>query len=245
MNTQAVMTAYNEHERIKLSLSGYKKYELGNVTRLVSGESYGSYISHFSLPPEHIDESIRAEIQFFTDLGRSFEWKTYDSDTPADIGENLLRHGFTKGETESFMALDLNAIDSLSTVDKLSVINSQSKELGDVTKVSDLEGITDAMAVQQAIWGGDLSGQMTHLLDTTATRPEEISIYVVYEDGGRPVSSAWIIYNKNSPFAGIWGGSTLQEYRGRGYYQALLHKRIDDAKKRHKTPQKILGYRCL
>ena len=51
-------------------------------------------------------------------------------------------------------------------------------------------------------------------------------------DNDTPVSAAWIVYTHNSPFAGIWGGATVEGHRGRGYYSALLHKRINDAKRR-------------
>ena len=89
------------------------------------------------------------------------------------------------------------------------------------------------MEVHQKVWGGDLSGLLAHLVRSKVDAPKEISIYVIYENS-RPVSSSWIVHNGSSPFAGIWGGSTLKEYRGKGYYQALLHKRINDAKKRGK-----------
>ncbi|MFB9135277.1 GNAT family N-acetyltransferase [Vibrio olivae] len=59
--------------------------------------------------------------------------------------------------------------------------------------------------------------------------PDSVSIYVVYVNG-QPVTSAWLTFNGNSPFAGIWGGSTIKEFRGNGYYSLLLNKRISEAK---------------
>ncbi len=61
--------------------------------------------------------------------------------------------------------------------------------------------------------------------------PDSVSIYVVYVDD-QPVTSAWIIFNGSSPFAGIWGGSTIEAFRGNGYYSLLLNKRIEEAKSR-------------
>ena len=97
-----------------------------------------------------------------------------------------------------------------------------------VLKVSNLTGLQDAMAVQQQVWGGDLSAQLAHLARAMTHTPDDISVYVIY-DQGQPVASAWIVYNGTSPFAGIWGGSTVEAYRGRGCYSALLYRRIDDA----------------
>ncbi|WP_245688514.1 GNAT family N-acetyltransferase [Vibrio sonorensis] len=81
--------------------------------------------------------------------------------------------------------------------------------------------------------GGDLEWQYNALLNLVTESPEAVSIYVVYQDG-KPVTSAWLTFNGDSPFAGIWGGSTLEEYRGRGYYSSLLNKRIEEAKARGK-----------
>lgn len=88
------------------------------------------------------------------------------------------------------MALDLNSIASLFD------------EQDCVTEVSDKKGIQDAIDIQQKIWGGDHSDQLTHLLSSKSSAPVEVSIYVVYADG-KPVTSAWIVYNEGSPFAGI------------------------------------------
>ena len=59
--------------------------------------------------------------------------------------------------------------------------------------------------------------------------PDSVSIYVVYVNG-QPVTSAWLTFTGSSPFAGIWGGSTIKEFRGNGYYSLLLNKRIAEAK---------------
>lgn len=61
--------------------------------------------------------------------------------------------------------------------------------------------------------------------------PGSISIYVIYVDD-HPVTSAWLTFNGNSPFAGIWGGSTVKAFRGKGFYSQLLNKRIAEAKSR-------------
>jgi predicted acetyltransferase len=76
---------------------------------------------------------------------------------------------------------------------------------------------------------------MADRIDALATQlqrsPESISIYTVCS-GDKPVASAWISFNAASPFAGLWGGSTLTDYRGQGCYQALLAERAREAKAR-------------
>jgi hypothetical protein len=43
------------------------------------------------------------------------------------------------------------------------------------------------------------------------------------------VSSAWLTPTVGTRFAGLWGGSTLVDYRGRGIYRALVARRARDA----------------
>ncbi|NJN53267.1 MAG: GNAT family N-acetyltransferase [Anaerolineae bacterium] len=68
------------------------------------------------------------------------------------------------------------------------------------------------------------------------TQPDFWSIYVAYVDG-KPACAAWSNFPTNSQFAGLWGGSTLAEYRNRGLYTAVVAVRAQEAIRR--------GYRYL
>ncbi|KHT62047.1 acetyltransferase [Photobacterium gaetbulicola] len=221
MKTMDVMHAYNEHERKVINAIGGKVIDTDGVIKFVSDSPEGSYISYFSLTEQSVQAAVEKEMAYFYSLGKPFEWKTYCTDQPSHIGELLLSNGFEQQESESFMALDL------STVSECEVDESR------IVEVADAEGIRDAIRVQEQVWGTRLDWQYTHLLNMKTQSPSEISIYVVYDDG-KPVTSAWLVFNGDSPFAGIWGGSTLAEYRGRGYYSLLLNKRINQAKTRGK-----------
>jgi hypothetical protein len=48
---------------------------------------------------------------------------------------------------------------------------------------------------------------------------------LVAEAGGQVVSAAWLVANPGTDFAGLWGGSTLADWRRRGLYRALVTKR--------------------
>ncbi|MEJ2766011.1 GNAT family N-acetyltransferase [Photobacterium sp. MCCC 1A19761] len=221
MKPSEVMHAYNQHERKDAQFSGFTKVETPQLVKFISQHGPGSFISFYCFSADETNERIADEIAAFARLGQSFEWKTYSTDQPADLGAALLTHGFTREASESFMVLPLETVEAQMPVPDC------------VVEVSDIDGIRDAIRVQEQVWGGDFSHQMAHLIQTKQQTPDDIAIYVVYEQS-QPVSSAWIIYRDESPFAGIWGGSTLEAFRGRGYYSALLHQRINDAKRRGK-----------
>ncbi|MDP2572599.1 GNAT family N-acetyltransferase [Vibrio penaeicida] len=219
MDKKAVLAQYNQFERININLMGYQKHQTMEVVRLVSDSPDGSLISYFDLNDANVNTAIDIEVDYFNALQRSFEWKVYDFDSPSDMGKRLEKKGFVADDPESFMVLELDTIDAHLPVS------------GRVVEVSDDEGIRDAITVQEAVWKTDLSGHFDYLSNFKRTQPDQITIYVVY-DNNEPVSSGWITYNGESPFAGIWGGSTLEAHRGKGCYTALLHQRINDAKRR-------------
>ena len=66
--------------------------------------------------------------------------------------------------------------------------------------------------------------------------PEKAMAVVAVADG-RPVSGGRVDFEDGVEFAGIFGGITLPEYRGRGLYRATVAKRAELARER--------GYRWL
>ena len=94
-----------------------------------------------------------------------------------------------------------------------------------------LEHLDDVLAVQRDVWQREHNGLAGHLRDTMIQHPDLLSVYAAY-DQGRPVASGWLYYNARSPFASLWGGSTLKSYRGQGFYTALLAVRVQEAVRR-------------
>ncbi len=65
----------------------------------------------------------------------------------------------------------------------------------------------------------------------------ENAVAVVALVDGEPVSGGRIDFDSDTEFAGLYGGSTLPEFRGRGLYRATVAKRAELARER--------GYRYL
>ncbi len=215
------MQLYNQYERQVIDDANGRVDISPNIVRVVSNQAYGSYIAYFDFAADQTDSQIQQQVDYFSKLGIGFEWKTYATDQPNNIESSLLAHGFVQEEQEAFMVLDIAAIESQPV---------QSPEL---QRVTDEQGVRDVIQVQQHVWQQDFDWHYQQLCEQLHKAPESISIYVVY-DSGQPVSSAWLTFKANSPFAGIWGGSTLASHRHQGHYSALLQQRIHDAKSRGK-----------
>lgn len=212
-----VMQAYNLHERIGLTLAGCQKIVTPEWVKFVSNGDLGSCITYSDIQSDALDEKIKTEVEYFNQLKLNFTWHAYSTDEPSTLGDRLITHGFEAENSASLMVLDLRPENVTYGVTDMCI------------EVSDKEGIKDALAVQKKVWGRECQVQASHLIRLKEECPEQIHIYVVYQDE-KPVSSAWLMCQPESPFGSIWAGSTLKEYRSRGFYSALLAKRIQDAK---------------
>ena len=188
-----------------------------DLVKFVSNRELGSCISFSNIPAEALDQTIKTEIDYFNQLKLNFTWHSYSTDKPSILGERLAAHGFTLESSASLMVLDLSSVPDSSLLLDMCI------------EVSDKKGIQEAITVQKKVWGRECQTQASQLIRLKEESPEQIYIYVVYQ-GNKPVSSAWLMCNPDSPFGSIWAGSTLKEHRGKGFYTMLLAKRIQDAK---------------
>ncbi|MCW0470004.1 hypothetical protein OH492_16870 [Vibrio chagasii] len=99
--------------------------------------------------------------------------------------------------------------------------------------MADSKGIRDAIKSPRASLGWRFRMALqSRSVSKQHAAPDSVSIYVVYVDN-QPVTSAWIIFNGSSPFAGIWGGAPASKhFEVKGHYSLLLNKRIEEAKSR-------------
>ncbi len=128
-------------------------------------------------------------------------------------------------ETEAVLVLDLQAIPPALT----------QPVTHDVRRITDPAGLEDVRAITRAVWGEDDDDDwiVEALAATLRDAPEELSVYVAYVDGV-PASYGRVDFHEGSDFAGLWGGSTLPEYRQRGLYTALVAVRAQEAIQRGK-----------
>ena len=156
-------------------------------------------------------------VAFYAERNRRFEWKTYDHDRP-DLGAVLRRHGL---EPEDHEALVIGRAADLATDAPV----PDGLGLRTVHARADLERVAE---MESAVWGEDWSWLADELADRIDEPHGPATVYVV-EDGDLVVSAAWLTPVVGTRFAGLWGGSTLAGYRGRGIYRALVARRARDA----------------
>lgn len=199
-------------------------------SEVTSGRSWILY-ARFNPAPGAVERVIAREIAHFAPLGKTFEWKTFDYDWPPDLPQRLAAQGFVIGEPETLMILDLQG-----EPPPLSASHAI-----DVRRITDPDGIRTGMSILERVWAEDDAPGLTYqelgdsLIAQLETTPDLVSVYIAYVDGVA-ASCAWISFDQRAEgwgqFAGLYGGSTLAEYRARGLYTALLLARAAEARAR-------------
>lgn len=172
------------------------------------------------LGDERLGALIDRTVDFFAGAGRRFEWKTFDHDR-AGLADALLARGFLPKERESLVLGSAQA-----------VIREETLPPGfTMRQVDDRADLERIAALQSEVWGEDWSWLAEDLAGRLSD-PEEPAVVFVIEHGGVVASAAWLVPLVGTKFAGLWGGSTLPEFRRRGLYQALVSRRARTALER-------------
>jgi GNAT superfamily N-acetyltransferase len=222
MDRTQTVSLYTRDQRMAVEYPDSRREVLAHVIRHVhlAGHGEGTII-YSQLDDRNVETAIDEQVKYFEAIGQDFEWKVYDYDTPPDLKARLAQRGFAVEEPEAIMVLDMElAADVLY------------QPVGHrIERVMAAEGLEDVAKIEEAVWGEDQTRLKSYLAECLERHPTQMSVYVAYLEGN-PASAGWIYYPRRSRFASLWGGSTLERYRGRGLYAALLAVRVQEAKEK-------------
>jgi acetyltransferase (GNAT) family protein len=222
MNRLQAIALYDQDQRKDVEYPDTRREITPHVIRHIniSGTGKGTII-YSQLDDVNADDVIRAQVNYFENIGQDFEWKLYDYDRPPDLKERLTAYGFIVEEAEAIMVLELERAPDV----------FWQPVLHDIRQITDPAELSDVLSVQQQVWDEDFSSLGEYLGETLKEHPEQMSVYVAYVNQ-QPASAAWIYFPKHSQFASLWGGSTVSSFRQQGLYTALLAVRAQEAKAR-------------
>lgn len=148
------------------------------------------------------------------------EWKTRGHDHAPGLHEALVDAGFVPEESESIMLGEARAL----VVD---VELPADVTLRRVTEYADVRAMCAMQA--EAFADDDFDDDMAEALLRRLADDNDGTELWVAEAEGMIVSAGRLDPVPDSDFAGIWGGATLVEWRGRGVYRALTAARARSA----------------
>jgi GNAT superfamily N-acetyltransferase len=220
MDVRQVLALYDQEQRREIDFPGMRKDILPHLVRFVRDAPGMSFVLYSDLDEMMADAAIEEQMAYFRERELPFEWKVYAHDRPADLVERLTARGFeTEEEPDAIMVLDVEAAPPALLA----------PPAADVRRLLDPEQLTEVAGVLEGVWGRDFNWVHERLGGHMAI-PGYLSIYMAYADDA-PASVGWVYFYPGH-FAGLWGGSTLPEHRGRGLYTALLAVRVQEARAR-------------
>lgn len=201
-----------------------RRETLVNITRhTLEGDAGmgGGYISWSNLTAASADAEIESQVAHYKTLNMEFTWTAYTHDQPPDLPERLRAHGFKPDEPSALMVIPLGDLDA----------QIWSLDTSHVRRVTSPEEVDALFDMENDVWGENLDKLGEGLKYDLVNTPDLVSIFAVWQDG-RVVSGAWSFYLPPTSFVSLFGGSTLAEYRKRGYYRALVAARAREARDR-------------
>jgi GNAT superfamily N-acetyltransferase len=187
----------------------------GNLVR-VTGREQGFVESgpDLGLAGDDLDAAIALHRDHFAARGEAMEWKTRAHDRPADVVDRLVAAGFVPQERETVLIGRAESMTDAGFV----------PEGVTVRRTRDTEDLRGIAAMESEVWGENWSW-LADELEREIGADRDRFVVLVAEADGRIVSGAWLAVKPGTDFAGLWGGSTLAEYRRRGIYRALVAQR--------------------
>nr|WP_225953644.1 GNAT family N-acetyltransferase [Kibdelosporangium phytohabitans] len=208
-----LLEAYDRHVRASEHTDlehGVHAEPDGPVVRVV-GKRRGFVSVPRDVSDVDVDALIARQRDFYAVRGESVEWKTRAHDLPADLPSRLLAAGFVPDEKETVMvgaAADFAAEPVLPDGVRIRRTDAD----------ADMHRIA---AMNARVWGPDI---LSWLAASLISRKQHLVVFVA-EAGDEVVAAGWLNTKQDKEFIGMFGGTTLPQWRGRGIYRALVATR--------------------
>jgi hypothetical protein len=224
MTASDLLNLYTQHQRIDIEYPDMQKEVLPELVRFVRPAPGMSFILYSQLDETNVERVIQEQIDDLTTRGLRFDWKVYAYDTPPDLKNRLVAHGFEPDlepdNPGAILVLDLEQAPAA----LLQPITA------DMRRLTERQQLVNVIRIEEQVWGRNFNW-ITPRLGQHLEIPGYLSVYVAYVND-QPACSGWVYFHPHSPFASLWGGSTIPGQRGRGLYTAVLAARVQEARQR-------------
>jgi GNAT superfamily N-acetyltransferase len=220
-DAQALLGAYDAQLRLEAEVADATEWHRhGPLVRARWGDS--GFVSHrdlADLSSAALEGLVTESLAWFRDETpvTEIEWKTRGHDRP-DLPGLLSRHGFVADEEETVMVGRADLLDRPVDLPD-GVVVRRAGEGGDLR-----EDVTRAGLLQAEVFG-HAPRELEERLTGYAEEPERTGLWIAETVDGQVVSAGRLDVVPGTEFAGLWGGGTHSDWRGRGIYRALVAAR--------------------
>jgi hypothetical protein len=167
-----------------------------------------------------MDAVIKEQIAFFSQMAQPFNWKIFEHNNADFLEKRLKAHGFERvaDDYDVIMVLDLEDL-----AERFLVSDNK-----DVRQLLQAEQIWDVVNVLDEAYGGDYSW-LHQRMGPIIELPGYLNLFAGYEEG-KPVACGWAYCYPGIEFAALFGGTTIKDHRGDGWFTSILAYRVQCAK---------------
>ena len=218
-----LLAAYDEQLRTDAETPSAIKVTRKGPIRLVTFMNGRGFVAYQNLGAADKDilqllvPEVLAYYQADHEINR-VEWKTRGHDNSPGLHEALLQNGFIPDGPESIL------IGEAATL-AVDVPLPVGVTLRRVTEEADVRAMS---AMQDEVFGDPVSSDMANALLRRLSTGDGMELWVG-EVEGHIVTAGRLEPVRGTNFAGIWGGATREDWRGRGIYRALTAARARSA----------------
>jgi len=211
-----VLRAYDAQLRAHVSdrlPEGMSVEHDGPITRTIDAGQRGwvEYRDLGDLDEAALDDLIARQVARFAERGESFEWKAHGHDRPAFLTDRLRAAGFVAEEQETILVARIADLE-------LDAPPPDGVRVYEVDTRAEFERIE---TMENEVWSENDTTRAEALEREKAADPQALRV-VVAESDGRVVCAGWLRFPANTEFGTLWGGGTLEQYRHRGIYRAVV-----------------------
>jgi GNAT superfamily N-acetyltransferase len=216
-----LLEAYDAQLRREAELTGASDVTVDGplVRGIFDRGGFVSYRDLDGLTGSALDELIERTIAYFRDETAvpEFEWKTRGHDAPADLAEHLMAAGLTPDPEETVMMGEAAAL-----AVPVALPEGVTVRRIDRHSTTFLDDARRSAAMQIRVFGG---GPSSASLIKLLSGPDDLTQAWIAEADGEAICAGRLEIVPGTEFAGLWGGGTLEPWRGRGIYRALVSAR--------------------
>jgi len=217
------LAAYDAQLRMDAETAGAERITHHGPLLLVTyagGDGFITYRDLSALPASEIRQLVSEALNYFQNDETivRVEWKTRGHDRAEGLFDALLDNGFVREEQESIVIGDAKAL-------AVEVPLPDGVTLRQITNESDVRAMC---AMQDEVFGDPGNAELADALLHRLTLADGMELWVA-EAHGDIIAAGRLDPVPNSDFAGIWGGATRIQWRGKGIYRALTAARARSA----------------
>ncbi|RLP82354.1 GNAT family N-acetyltransferase [Mycetocola lacteus] len=221
------LRAYDQQLRTTVEVrTAESVFMLGGLTLAIfpGGHGFVTYAKLDATPTGSIAQNVNTALAYFATYPEivDVEWKTRAHDDAPGLHTALTRAGFVAQESESVM---IGALEDLLVNDPTQALAREGITVRRITTEAEVRAMSAMSA--EAFGEEEDSDKLGELLSELAI--ENGTEFWVAQAAQRIVSAGRLEPVPGTDFVGIWGGSTLHAYRGRGIYRALTAARARSA----------------